>query len=208
MHHRAAADFDVHGAPRPALDIDDRVLHGVAPGRAVRNGVQLTGFRVALGVRGVPAGQCPAEVAYSDGVQLVGEFVVRETAFDQSNRLAGVSDHVGVGADGEYAVMAGRCGFAECLGRVGSAHPAIAVPLGLAVADADAVHHAITDEPVVELRIDLADRVGAVSQIPSVEVVRDRPDDLEVGERVLLVQWGEFPLEIAAGHGRTLNAAL
>ena len=67
---------------------------------------------------------------------------------------------------------AGRT-FTKCLARLGSAHPAIAVPLCLAVADADAVHHAVTHEPVVELGVDLADRIGSISQIPTVEMVRN-----------------------------------
>jgi hypothetical protein len=66
------------------------------------------------------------------------------------------------------------------------------------------VHHAVTGEPVVELGIDFADRIGSVSQIPPVEVVRDCPDDLEVGERVLLVQRGEFTCEIAVRDGAPL----
>ena len=85
----------------------------------------------------------------------------------------------------EDAEMAGRRGSPSALRRLRSAHPAVAVPLGLAVADADAVHHAVADEPVVQLGIDLADRVRAVAQVPPVQVVRDRPDHLEIGERVL-----------------------
>ena len=66
---------------------------------AVRNRMQLTGFRVMLGVRGVPTGQCSLEVAYANGVQLVGEFVDRQTAFHQRKGHAYVSDHVGVGTE-------------------------------------------------------------------------------------------------------------
>ena len=98
--------------------------------------------------------------------------------------------------------------FAQRLARLGSAHPAIAVPLCLAVADADAVHHSVTHEPVVELGVDLADRIGAVSQVPTVEMVRDPPGDLQVGKRVLLVQRGEFTLEIPAGHGGTPHVSV
>src|SRR5262249_14968043 len=162
----------------------------------IRNRVQLTGFRVTLGMRGIPTGERAVEVAYADGVQFVGEFVDRKTAFDQRERLARMSDHVGVGTDRGYAEMAARLALAQHLGRPGSTHPAIAVPLRLALTDANAVHHAVAAEPVVELGIDLADRIGTVSQVTPVEVVRDRPDDLEVAERVFLVQWGEFTLEI------------
>jgi len=51
---------------------------------------------------------------------------------------------------------------------------------------------------VIELRIELADRIGSVPQIAPVEIVRDIAFDVEVGERLLLVQRGEFILEIAA----------
>ena len=70
--------------------------------------MQLTGFRVMLGVRGVSTGQRSVEVAYADGVQLVGELVDRETAFHQRKGHACVSDHVGVGTYEREAGMAGR----------------------------------------------------------------------------------------------------
>jgi hypothetical protein len=57
VHHRAPAHLDVDNAARPTVDADHRVLHRVAAVHAVRNRVQLTGVRVALRVRGVPAGQ-------------------------------------------------------------------------------------------------------------------------------------------------------
>ena len=200
MHHRAAGHGDVDGPPRPTVDPDHRVLDLVAAVRAVRNRVQLTGFWVALRVRCVPAGQRPVEVAHPDGVQFIGELIVDAAAFDQGEGLAGVSDHVGVGAERIQAVMAIRWGLAEFLRHVRAPHPAVAVPVRLAVADADAVHHAVTDEPVAKVRIDLADRIGPISQVAPVQVVRDRPCNLEVSQRVFLLQRGERTLQIAVGH--------
>src|SRR5262249_47053095 len=103
-----AGHLDVNGAARPTLGIDDRVLHRVAPVDTIRNRMQLTGFRVMVGVRGVSSGQRSVEVAYANGVQLVSEFVDRKPAFHQSKGQAGMSDHVGVRTDEGGTDMAGR----------------------------------------------------------------------------------------------------
>ena len=147
---------------RRALPVgtDHRVLHGVAAVHAVRNRMQLTGFRVTLGVRGVSTGQRSVEVADADGVQLVGEFVDRRRRPSISARVLPACPITLVLAPmRERPECAGRWLFAQRLARLRSAHPAVAVPLGLAVADADAVHHAVAHEPVVELGVDLADRI-------------------------------------------------
>jgi len=99
VHHRAAGDRDVDGAPGPTTDVDHRVLDLVAAVRVIRNGVQFTGFRVMLGMCGVSPGQCPVKIAHPDGVQFIGEFVTGNAALDQCQGLPGVPDHVGVGAD-------------------------------------------------------------------------------------------------------------
>jgi hypothetical protein len=62
------------------------------------------------------------------------------------------------------------------------------------------VHHAVADEPVIQRRIDFADGIGPVAQVPTVQIVRDGSHDLQVGEGVLLVQWGEVALQVAVRH--------
>ncbi len=53
---------------------------------------------------------------------------------------------------------------------------------------------------MIELGIDLADRIGSVTQVTPVEVVGDVAGDVEVGERELLVQWGEITHQVGVGH--------
>src|ERR1700687_3395229 len=96
--------------------------------------------------------------------------------------------------------MPGRWRLAQRLSRLRPSHPAVAVPLSLAVADPDAVYHAVAQKPVVKLGIDLADGTGSVTKVPPVQVVRDRPGDLKVGQREFFVQRGELTLQIAVGH--------
>ena len=200
MHHRTAVHGDVDGALGPAVHSDHRVLHGVAAFHAVRNGMQLTGFRVPLGVRAVAAGQRPAEVPHPDGVQLVGELVLGDAALDEGQRTAGVADHVGVGAQPGDLELALGLRLPQRSAGLRAAHVAVAVPLGLAVAQPQAVHHAVAGEPVVALGIDRADRVGAVAQVAPVQVVRDLADDVEIGEGVFPGQRGEGALEVAVRH--------
>ena len=165
--------------------------------------MQLTGIRVALRMRGVAARQRSVEVARADRVEFVGELDVGDAGFDQREGLSGMPDHVGVRTDTGQPEVTGRRLLAERLRGLRTTHPSVAVPLGLAVADADAVHHAVADEPVIERGIDLADRVRAVAQVPAVEIVRNRPDHLEVGQRVLTVDRRELALEVAVRHRDT-----
>ena len=79
--------------------------------------------------------------------------------------------------------------LAERLADARRAHPAVAVPLGPAVAQADAVDHAVAGEPVVRRRVDRPDRVRPVAQVAPVELDRAaRPIDRQVERRDLLVE--------------------
>ena len=152
VHHRAARHFDVDGAPRLPVSTDHRVLHGVPAIHAVRNRMQLIGFRITLGMGGVAAGERAVEIADTDGVELVGHLEIGDTGLDQGEGPARMSDHVGVRADSGQPEVACRWGLAERSCGLRATHPAVPVPLGLAVSDADAVHHAVSDEPVIQLR--------------------------------------------------------
>jgi hypothetical protein len=203
VHHRAAGDLDIDGSANPAIGAGHRVLHLVAPPEEVRDGVQLAGLRVAMRMRRVPAGQRGVEVARPDGVELTGQLVGDEPGLDDGEDAAGVTDDVGVGREvGAGGVRPRPRGLAESLRHVAGAHPAVAVPLGLAVAEAHAVHHPGAEEPVVRGRIGCDDRVGAIAQIATVQVVRDRPGDLQVGRGDLLVHGCEVALEVSIAGSR------
>ena len=106
---------------------------------------QLTGFRVALGLAVYLPDERPAEPTYANGVQLVGEFVVRAGLLRSSARAC---RHAAItlvmetiGADAE---MAESMSVAKGFGRLRATHQAMAGLLGLAVADAETVHEAAT----------------------------------------------------------------
>ena len=93
------------------------------------------------------AGERPAIVLNTDGVEILidqpwpGGFIETEDLF-------AVQGHVRVG--GAAPEFTRRCGRALYgIGDVGRLHEAVAMPFRLAVPEADAVHHAITEEPVV-----------------------------------------------------------
>ena len=142
MHHRAVGDRDVGGAGDLSRRVDDDVLD-VVPGPEVGDGVQLAGGVVELGVRGEAAGQGPAEVARADGVQLIGQLVRQRPGLDGGQGAPAVGDDVGVG--GEVHVLVHRAARPLVVVLRGDglgADPPVAVPLGLAVAQPHAVHHA------------------------------------------------------------------
>src|SRR5205814_1230004 len=102
--------------------------------------------RVELRVRGVPTGQGAVEVARPDRVELVGHLVGPASALDDGERAAGLADHVGVGREVEPGVDGpGPVGLAQRVGYLARPDVPVAVPLRLAVADAQAVDHAAAD---------------------------------------------------------------
>ena len=58
--------------------------------------MQLTGLGIALGMRGIAAGQGSLEVRCPDGVQLVRHLVGSSTRLDDGVRSARVGDDIGV----------------------------------------------------------------------------------------------------------------
>ena len=124
-----------------------------------------------------------AEVGRADRAELAVEHV-REVALLEGEDLAGVADHVGVGLRRAHVDRDRRIEDVE--GGIGDErrlHVPVAVPLGLAVAQADAVDHAVAEERVVARA---RERVGAVADVAAVELGRDRPGDRQVGDRALL----------------------
>ena len=205
VDHRAAVDLDVDAAPDPPGGVEHGVGHPVAAHPAVGHGVQLAGVRVAVRVRGVArsardARQGAPEVARADGVELVGQLVRRRPGLDQRQGPAGVPEHVGVGREVEAAGGAAHR-LAQRLGHAGRAHPAVAVPLRLPVAEPDAVHHALAEEPVV-LVAGVVERVGPDPQVAAVEVAGQLAGDGQVGRGQLLADRGEVVAQVAvAGPG-------
>jgi hypothetical protein len=114
VHHRLRLQPDVDRATHLAVDTGHRVLNDVAAHRAIGDGMQLAGDRIAFGMCGVAAEQCAAEIGRTNRFQLFGQFVRSGTCLGDGEGLAGVADDVGIGGEIEPAgVGAARPGFAE-----------------------------------------------------------------------------------------------
>ena len=176
MHHRRSRDLDVDGAAGVAMSVDHRILDRPAAGKGIGHRVQFTGARVTMRMSGIAAGEGPVEIARTDRVEFIAEFVIRHAAFDESQGLAGVGQHVGVGAQGLHSgtqVACGGRGLAESRAHTRAADPAVPIPIGFAAAQCYAVHHAVTGEPVIGGGVDLGDGVGTVAQVAPVEEIGD-----------------------------------
>ncbi len=128
----------------------------------------------------------------------VGQLERPGPGLDEREGPTGVSDDVRVGAPVHVAVRLGSGPplLAERLGHVLGPHPAVPIPLGPAVAQADAVHHAVTGEPVVRRWIRRGDGVGSVAQVSPTEGVGDVPVHTQLGGCDLLGDRGEIAFEV------------
>ena len=210
VQHRHA-ERDVDRAAHPAIGCDHDVLDMIEPlTPGVDHGVHLAAVGVDLRVGGERARQRAEEVVAADGLELVGELDRAPAGFDHRPRAAGEPTDVGVRRHrAGVPVRTGDVRFATNVAHVLRADVAVAVPLGPALAEADAVHHAVAHEPVVRRRVDGGRRVGAVAQVPAaqlgrdlpVELVRELADDREVEGGDLL---GDGPVvagQVQAGVG-------
>jgi len=103
-----------------------------------------------------------------------------------------VADHVDVGGEvelGRQPVLDGR--LAQQRADAVGTDPAVAVPLGAAVAQPYAVDHAVTHGPDVRDGVFDPERVGPVADVAAVQLLRDpaRHRQREGGQ--LLRQWRE-----------------
>ncbi len=196
VDHRPVGDGDVGGCDHLAVGGDDDVLD-VVPSPEVGDGVQFTGPRVELGVRGESAGQRAAEIARSPGFQFAGQLIWQRAGLHGGQRPSRVPDDVGVGREvGAGVDRALRPGLAERLGHSPGADPPVAVPLGPAVAQPDSVHHPRAYEPVVAGVVQ-SQRVRPVTQVTAVELGGDAAGDRQVKRGDLaLVTGAKEPLEV------------
>ena len=185
--------------------VDDRHLDVVAPSEEVGDGVELARQRVALGVRRVAALQRAAEVAGADRLELVGQLVRARARLHDGEGAARVADDVGVGGEVHAGVHRPRARLlAQRPRHLGRTHPAVAVPLGPAVAQADPVHHAVAGEPVVGRGLGRRDGIRPVAQVAAREALGHVPGHGQLGRRDLLEHGREIALQVGIGgdgHG-------
>lgn len=193
VHHRRVRHRDPRG-PRDPARVVDHLVPDVVPGGVVGDRVQFSGRRVELGVGGEGPFEGAAEVVRAHRVELVVEFVRQRPALLEGQDPSLVPDHMGVARE-----VVRRDGpgvrLAELLRHGGRADPAVAVPLRATVPQPHAVHHALTEHPVVGARVLQAQDVGAVAQEAAVQLARDTSGDREVERRQLLGDGLERPLQ-------------
>ena len=175
----------------PACPVDDEVPY-VVPCRVVGDRVQLVGRGVELGVRGEGAAECPAEVVGLEGVEFAVQFVRQRPALLHGEDAALVGDHMGVAGE---VVVRDRAGagvrLAQLLADGGRSHPPVAVPLGAALAQAYAVHHSLSEHPVVGAWVLQTEDVGSGAQVTAVQGPGDAAGDGQVEGGQLLGDGGE-----------------
>jgi hypothetical protein len=140
------------------------------------------------------AAPCSGHGAAAQAGELLVERIGCRTALLEGEHAALPADDVGVVGE----VVGGclpRVGLTELGGHPRGPHPAVAVPLGAAVAQPHPVHHALAEHPVVRPRVLQAQHVGPVAQVAPVEFARDAAGDREVERRHLLGSRGERALE-------------
>jgi len=209
--HVVAGDGEVvlegGGRPRHLDAVGDlplgvgHVIHEVGRERRGAEEVQLAGDRVGLRVRGHRAAQLAVEVVGADRVEVPGE-LEGEVRLAQRQQASGVLDDVGAGGAGrQVRAVLGHVGGAV---QGGGAHPAVAVPLGAAVAQPDAVDHAAALEPVGGGDAGLG--VVAVTDQPAGQLRRQGALDGQLGGGDLVDGRGVVADQVGlvGGHGRNL----
>ena len=182
MHHRAIVDRHVDCASHATVVADNHVLDVVQPLReGVDDGVHLAGVGVDFRVGGECAWQGPEEVVAGNGLEFVRHFDGATAGFDHRPRCTREPTDVGVGAAAVVIpVVPGNVRLTTARAQAAATNVTVAVPLGLAVEQTNAVHHAVTDEPVVRARVDLAHRVRPVAQVTPRQFSGDLADDRQV----------------------------
>ena len=199
VHHRGTRDRDRFDLHETTVGRDAQIRE-VGLERRVAEREKFAGRRTDLRVSGERTLEHSAEVGGADRVQVAVEHVGEVTLFEGQD-LSGVTDDVRVGL---------RTGHVEGDARVEDVdrrvlderglHVSIAVPLGPAVTQPNAVDHAVTEEGMIAHP---GDRVGAVAQIATVEFGGDRSGDLQFGERALLEDGSTVALQVGGdffGH--------
>ena len=85
----------------------------------------------------------------------------------------------------ERVHAAGRDFLAKHGAGFGAADPAVAIPVGLAVRDPDAMDHAGATEPVIARRVGFGGGIGAIAQVAASEAGRNFAVDAQVFQRHL-----------------------
>ena len=185
MHHGPVRDGDcdraLHLPVGPDHDVPNLGLHA----QVVGHRMPLAGQRIEVRVGGEGAVEGAGEVLIADRLKLMGQRHGGRTGLHEGQRPSAEALDVGVHDIHIRAGLSGGVGGAEPVADKAAADEAIAVPLSLAGAQVDAVHHALSEEPVVVRRIRDFDGVRSISNEPPNETGGDLACHRQVERRHL-----------------------
>ena len=143
-----------------------------------------------------------SEVVPTDRVEFVAQFHRAATGLDHGPGGTGPGPHVGVGSIGvAVPVRAGDFGLSAGVGEPRRTDVPVAVPGCSALIEADPVHHAVADEPVVARRIHITDGIRSVAQVATRQLGGQFPDDGQIELGDLIDDRREVARQIRAGRG-------
>ena len=178
MHHGRAFGRNLETAQEPALSIGD-VIGEEGRHDPVSEEMQFTRQRTNLGVRRKRRFQSRAEIMEANRVKLACDFH-GQRIFGKGKNAVGVHDDARV-CDAAADIQ--RCLRRELLAvKTRRPDPPVAIPLGFAVPDRDAVNHAIAEKPMRGLALAW---VGAIPGIQAAKFRRDAPFHGQIKRRRL-----------------------
>ena len=159
---------DLGFAQHLAVPVHGDVANGVLRRTLVANRVIFARIGALMRMRGEGTGQPAAEIGIGDAVEIAVEFDREAVGLDQRHDRPADIEDIGVDGVAETAARAAHGRRAALAFKLGGADEAVAIPFGLAILQSDAVHHAITQKPVVALA-GFAERIGTDPDIAAIE---------------------------------------
>ena len=134
----------------------------------VTNCVQFAGVRIQMRMRAEGVLKRAFKRVMGHRLQFIGQLHRVATSFDHCPRLACVANHIGVDRVARGMTWARLGLFAQGGAHRFRTHPAVAIPQGLTVFEAQSMHHAVAHKPVIGRRVWGRGRVRADAQIAPV----------------------------------------
>jgi AcrR family transcriptional regulator len=162
--------------------------------------------RVVLRVGRVPIWQAVAEAVGADRLEFVVELDRLGASLDDGIRAPRMTDDIGVWARVGSDWL--RRAATKFLGHVLTPDITIAVPLGLAATQPNAVDHAIADEPMMMRHVGWVDWIWAISKEPTFELFGNLAGHREVKCGEFFGHGGEVSSEVWRGVVEKHNSVI
>ena len=170
VHHRHTRQRHVNRLTHFAIGAHHHVLNMIHPlGPRINHGMHLPGHRINFGMCGKRPGQRAFKVVSTNGFQLVGKFYRRASRLNHGPGFAGKRAHIGIRTTHRIVPVGPRnIWLPSEAAQLFGTNETIAIPLGLAFPQSNAMHHSRTDKPMMIGLSTLTERVRAIPQIATV----------------------------------------